>query len=159
MTTSAGLIVLDGVRVHEIQSAAGLHKALQAQLSSLLSCKDIHESYVANLELEVTQADKNSWVDVTCAGTHIRFSVVVGLVAGTAKGKVVCTHEYEVRGKTQSYKLGEFMLDERGVTNFIEQTGRPHFLSKSADMIIAYFLAMTFEHNFAPDSTENAPEL
>lgn len=148
MSTNSGFIQLDAVRVRELQAAVQLRKTLQAKLSVLLACKDIHQSYMTGLEADITESDDGS-IYVTCAGIQIRFTVVVGLANGAAAGKVVCTYEYMVHGERQSDKLGEFKLDERGVTNFVEHSGKPLVVSQSGDMIVAYYLERAFERKFS----------
>lgn len=135
-------------------------KRLQESLSYLARCNTPNNALGGLEEFEAKYDEASGHVDISYAGAHIRFTVVVGLAAAEMVGRVICTHESDEFGKRQSYKLGEFTLDSNGrQTDLIMKDGVYHSLNHSADVIVGYFLAKAFENNLAiePDLPTTAP--
>lgn len=143
-------VMLDESFHHDIEAVALLRTAVITQMSSFLKCKEIDRSVFASDDrLHIKGDETLGRYDFEYAGTHIRFTVITGLIGNEATAKVRCTHECEILGKSISHSLGEFDVSTNGRTNFYELSGKVYFTAEAADLIVASFIAKAMEHNLS----------
>ena len=131
-----------------IKSTPKYRQLFAAKLEDFASIRSgIDSVFENNTDIAIEHDLEHDQITFTYANVRIRLKLLVGISGDAIRGRVICTHEYQRLRKDEAYFLGEFLLDERGVTNLVDSNGNRLKSKLHADLIVSHYLAKALQHN------------